>query len=62
MEKPLYEDEQLKVDYLPNSVEDHELFIKRADSRDSWVYILPRAVLRDFARTPRGKLRSRIFS
>lgn len=48
-EEPLYQDGKLKIDYLPKCVEDHELFIK-----DRGSYALPRGVLQDLARTPRG--------
>jgi len=45
----------LKIDYLPNSGEDHVLFIEEV-----WSYALPRGVLSDLARTPRGRIEGMI--
>ncbi len=54
-EKPLYQDEQLRIDYLPTSVDDHVLFIKD-HSGEERQYIIQRGILRDMARAQRGTL------
>lgn len=56
-EKPLYEDSQLLVDYLPNCIEDHFLLIKPDGN-----YIIPRGCLEDFARTSRDRLKSKMMT
>ena len=54
-EKPLYEDSQIKIDYLPGSIEDHTLLIKPDGE-----YILPQGCLREFATTSRDKIEMKI--
>ena len=55
-DEPLYKDLELKIDYYPTSVEDHVLEF------GDMGYTLPRGILEDFGRTPRGELRRRLDS
>ena len=58
-EKPLYQDDRIKVDYLPNSPEDHVIFIKEKEGE--WLqYMLQRSLLRETAQTPRGNLERKV--
>ena len=57
-EKPLYEDNQIKIDYLPTSINDHILYINYG--RKSFEFIIPRGILSDLARTKRGGIASKI--
>jgi len=58
-EKPLYQDEKIKVDYLPNSTSDHLLFVKEKDGE--WAeYIIQRGILQELARMPRGGIEEKI--
>lgn len=50
-ERPLYEDSQLLVDYLPNGIKEHFLLIKPDGN-----YLLPRGCLEKFATTSRDEL------
>ena len=58
-EKPLYQDEKLKVDYLKNSPEDHLLYIKQKDGEEI-SFVIQRGILRELARTPRGGIERKI--
>lgn len=58
VEKPLYQDEKLKIDYLPNSIEDHLLYIKGNNEERN--FVIPRRVLSELARTPRGGIERKI--
>ena len=51
-EKPLYEDTHIKIEYWPDSVDDHRLRIDVGD--EPCYYIIPRGILRELARTRRG--------
>ncbi|MDD5133661.1 MAG: hypothetical protein PHD81_00760 [Candidatus Nanoarchaeia archaeon] len=53
--KPLYQDEEIKVDYLLNSFEDHRVYLKEGRGEEL-NYIIQRGILKDIARTPRGGL------
>ncbi len=58
-QKPLYQDERLKIDYHPSSVEDHIVYIKeRAGAEIN--YIIPHGILEELARTPRGEIERKI--
>ncbi|MBS3094166.1 hypothetical protein J4474_00735 [Candidatus Pacearchaeota archaeon] len=50
--KPLYQDSRIKVDYLPNAIEDHELI---TDDGDGPYLILQRGILEQCARTSRDR-------
>lgn len=56
---PLYQDGQLKIDYLETSIEDHVLYIKRKEG-DEWNYIIPRRILGELAKTQRGGIERKI--
>ena len=56
-EKPLYQDEQLKIDYL--SGEDHLLFIKEKNGRET-NYVIARGILSELATTPREGIERKI--
>jgi len=58
MEKPLYEDEQLKIT-LAVSPLNHLLWIKEKGEYDT-NYLLAKNCLKDFALTQRGKLESKL--
>lgn len=58
-EKPLYEDEQIKIDYLPSSIEDHLLYIKEKSGEESR-YLMERGILSELARTSRGGIERKI--
>lgn len=51
--KPLYQDDKLKIDYHPTSVEDYMLWIKEG-SGDNISYIIPKGCLEDMAKATRG--------
>ena len=54
---PLYQDEQLKVDYLSNS-DDH--FLEIGKSNEQRRYVIQRGILEDLARSPRGDIEGKI--
>ena len=56
---PLYEDGELKVDYLPNSIEGHLLCIKESKGKE-YDYVIPRGILKELARTKRGGIERKI--
>jgi len=56
-EKPLYEDEQLKIDYLGTSIDDHELIIN-----NEYSYVIPRGILEELATTKRGNVARKIHA
>ena len=47
-EKPLYQDDRIKIDYYDRSPEDHLLFIKDQQGKEAR-YIIPRGILKDIA-------------
>ena len=59
VEGPLYQDERLRIDYHPSSVEDHLLYI-RERAGEEINYIIPRGILEELARTPRGEIERKI--
>ena len=58
-EKPLYEDNLLKIDYNPRATDEHILFVKQ-NNEEKISYFIQRGVLADFAKTRRGALEIRI--
>ncbi len=58
-EKPLYESERLRIDYLKTSIDDHLLYIIEKDGEEK-SFVIPRGVLRDFALTEKEKLEPRL--
>jgi len=58
-EKPLYQDERLRIDYHPSSVEDHLVYIKERAGEEI-NYLIPRGILEELARTPRGRIERKI--
>lgn len=57
-DKPLYQDTQIKIDHLPNSADDHILYIDH--NGEDLEYIIPRGVLHELARLPRGGIEEKI--
>ena len=52
---PLYQDDKLKIGYLLDSIEDHLLYIG-----EEIELIIPRGILRELGKTPRGEIGSKI--
>ena len=52
-ENPLYQDDRLRIEPHPNSFEDHLVYIKERNGEEI-NYILPRGVLPELAKVPRG--------
>ncbi|MDD5651435.1 MAG: hypothetical protein PHF86_13640 [Candidatus Nanoarchaeia archaeon] len=52
---PLYKDDKLEINYLPNCIEDH--FLSIGNKRG---YAIPRGILKELARTPRGGIERKI--
>ncbi len=53
-DKPLYEDDKLKIGYLENSPEDHVLYIKTES--EELQFIIQRHILRSLAKAEGGDL------
>jgi hypothetical protein len=58
-EKPLYQDDEITIEYHPSSVEDHVLHVTY-DGTDRLSYLLQRGILHDLATTQRGGIESKI--
>lgn len=56
-DRPLYEDEQLRIDYNPMSGMDHILYVKDECGEDLQ-YLIHRGILKQLATTPRGGIES----
>ena len=57
--EPLYQDEKLKIEYLPNSHEDHLVYI-RESSGEEYRYVIQRGILEELARTARGGIENKL--
>ena len=60
-DKPLYQDEKLRIDYHPNTVVDHILYIKEEMGREA-NYVIPRGILEELAKTKRGGIEGKIVN
>ena len=60
-EEPLYQDEKLKIDYHPTSIDDHLVYLKRKDGEE-YGYIIQRGILRELALTKRGGIERKLFN
>jgi len=57
-ERPLYEDPDIRIESMPESPQEHLLYLLR--NGEELNYILPRSCLKDFATTPRPGLESKM--
>jgi len=56
---PLYKDGKITIDHHPRAgIDDHELILKK--DRENSHYVLPRGILDELARTPRGGIGRKI--
>ena len=60
-EKPLYQDDKLKIDFFENSIDDHVLYIKDKSGKE-FQFIIQRDILQELAKTPRGGIESKIYA
>ncbi|MDP4012370.1 MAG: hypothetical protein Q8R00_02085 [Candidatus Nanoarchaeia archaeon] len=60
MTEHLYRDDKLKIDYFPNHTDDHLVYILDGNSGEELSYILPRGILDELARTPRGGIEDKL--
>ena len=61
-EKPLYQDEQLKIDYFERAPEEHLLYIRDLHEKkgEEMSYVIPRGILSELATTSRGGIERKI--
>ena len=58
-EKPLYQDEILKIDYFKRAPNEHFLHVTNKQGGSS-IYIIPRGILSELAQAGRGGIESKI--
>lgn len=60
LERLLYQDQQIKIGYLPYSAIDHILFIREGETGEFREYLIQRGILKELATTPRGGIEQKI--